>query len=137
MKLFLDSGAFIARALRDDRYHADAIGVFDGISKARHPFRLLYTSNYVVDETVTFLLYEAGAQVAVPVLDLIRSSPSLRVLHVSEEVEGEADAAFRRYASSGVSYTDCTTQILMRREGIDTAFSFDRDLETLGFQKIP
>jgi len=137
VKLFLDSGAFIARSLKDDRYHAAAIGVFDGISKARHPFRLLYTSNYVVAETVTFLLYEAGGRVAVSVLGLIRSSPSLRVLHVSEEVEGEADTAFRRYASSRVSYTDCTTQILMQREGIDTVFSFDRDLETLGFQRIP
>ena len=27
MKLFLDSGAFIARALKDDRYHAAAIGL--------------------------------------------------------------------------------------------------------------
>jgi predicted nucleic acid-binding protein len=91
----------------------------------------------VVDETLRFLLYEAGARVAVSVLDMIRSSPSLRVLHVSEEVEGEADAAFRRFASSRVSYTDCTSQILMQREGIDTAFSFDRDLETLGFRRIP
>jgi hypothetical protein len=43
VKLFLDSGSFIARALADDRYHAAAIDVFDGISKARYPFRLLYT----------------------------------------------------------------------------------------------
>jgi predicted nucleic acid-binding protein len=137
VKLFLDTGAFVARALKDDRYHAAAIDAFDGISKGRYPFRLLFTSNYVVDETVTFLLYEAGARVAVSVLELIRGSPSLRMLHVSEEIEGEADAAFRRYASSRVSYTDCTSQILMQREGIDTAFSFDRDLETLGFRRIP
>src|SRR2546426_12210784 len=107
MKLFLDSGAFIARALKDDRHHAAAIHVYEGLSKARHPFRLFYTSNCVVDETVTFLLYEAGGRVAVSVLGLIRSSPSLRVLHVSEEVEGEAHTAFRRYASSRVSYPDC------------------------------
>src|SRR2546428_566525 len=94
-------------------------------------------ANCVVDETVTFPLDESGGRVAVSVLGLIRSSPSLRVLHVSEEVEGQADSAFRRYASLRVSYTDCTTQILMQRERIDTAFSFDRDLETLGFQRIP
>lgn len=137
MKLFLDSGAFIARALDADKYHAAAMGVFAGISKGRYPFRLLFTSNYVVEETVTFLLYEAGARVAVSVLDLIRRSPTLRVLHVSQEIEAEADAAFRRYAASRVSYTDCTTRAIMRRDGIDTAFSFDRDLETLGFQRIP
>src|SRR3989442_4188496 len=110
MKLFLDSGAFIARALKDDRYHAAAIGVFEGISKARHPFRLLYTSNYVVDETVTFLLYEAGGRVAVSVLGLIPIPPSLPVLQVSVEIGAAADTALRRYASSSVSDLGCTTQ---------------------------
>src|SRR5437879_9215699 len=100
MKLFLDSGAFIARALKDDRYHAAAIGVFEGISKARHPFRVFYTSNYVVDETITFLLYEAGGRVAVSVLGLIRSCASLRFLHVSDGVDGAPATAFRRHASS-------------------------------------
>ena len=137
MKLFLDSGAFIARALRDDRFHSDAVAVFEGLSRGRYPFRLFFTSGYIVDETVTFLLYQAGARVAISALELIRKSPVLRVLHVSEAVETEADAAFRRYASSGVSYTDCTTQVLMHRQGIETAFSFDRDLEKLGFQRVP
>jgi len=137
LKLFLDSGAFIGRALRDDRYHADAIEVFAAIAKGDLPYRFLYTSSYVVDETVTFLLYEAGPRVAIEVLSLLRSSPLLRLLHVSEDVEARADSVFRRYASSRVSYTDCTTKVLMEGEGIETAFSFDRDLEVLGFERIP
>lgn len=137
MKLFLDSGAFIARALVKDQHHASAVDTFRKISKGELPYRLHYTSNYVVDETVTFLLYQRGPRPAVETLQRIRSSPSLRVLHVSEGVEEEADEVFRRYASSRVSYTDCTTKVLMRRESIDTAFSFDRDLEVLGVQRIP
>lgn len=120
-----------------DRFHAAAAGVFDAISRGEYPYRLLYTSNYVIDETVTFLLYEAGPRAAIEVLGLIRGSPVLRVLHVSEAVEAEADAVFRRFASSHVSYTDCTTKVLMDRADIDTAFSFDRDLEVLGLGKIP
>ncbi len=91
----------------------------------------------MVDEVLTFLLYEAGSRVALEMLTLLRSSPTLRLLHVTETVEAEADALFRRFASSRVSYTDCTTKALMDREGIAAAFSFDRDLEILGAQRIP
>src|SRR5207249_5326895 len=104
---------------------------FRRLSKGDLPYRLHYTSNYVVDETVTFLLYQRGPRPALETLRRIRSSPTLRVLHVSEEVEHEADDVFRRHASSRISYTDCTTRVLMKRESIDTAFSFDRDLEVL------
>ncbi len=137
MKLFLDSSAFIARAMENDRNHEAAKHVFRELSQRRLPYRLLYSSNFVVDETLTFLLYQAGARTALAVLAWIRGSPNVRVLHVSEEVEPLIDEEFRRYASSGVSYTGCTTRVLMERESIDTAFSFDRDIEVLGFTRIP
>jgi predicted nucleic acid-binding protein len=137
MKLFVDSSAFIARAMEHDKNHEAAGDVFRELARRRLPYHLLYTSNFVVDETVTFLLYQAGPRTALAVLEWIRASPNVRVLHVSEELEPIVDREFRRYASSRVSYTDCTTKALMERESIDTAFSFDRDLEVLGFRRIP
>ena len=137
MKLFLDSGALIARAIKNDTNHEAAKQVFHELSRRKLPYRLLYTSNFVVDETLTFLLYRAGAPTALAVLTWIRESPNVRVLQVSEEIDPTVDREFRRYASSGVSYTDCTTKVLMERESIETAFSFDRDLEVLGFRRIP
>ncbi len=56
---------------------------------------------------------------------------------MTDEVEASADEVFRRYAPSRISYTDCTTKVLMDQEGIDTAFTFDRDFEDLGFRRIP
>ncbi len=137
MRLFIDSAAFIARAIVKDANHSAAVNTFQRISQGELPYRRHYTSNYVIDETVTFLLYERGPHVAIETLRRIRTSPTLRILHVSEEVEAAADDVFSRLASSRVSYTDCTTKILMERESIDTAFSFDRDIEVLGFTRIP
>ncbi len=137
MRLFLDSGAFIARAVADDANHGSASELFRNLSRRATPYRQLFTSNYVLDETATYLLYRAGARVAVEVLGWMRGSPALRILHVSEELESAADEVFRRFASSGVSYTDCTTKVLMERESIDTAFAFDRDIEVLGFHRVP
>ena len=137
LKLFTDSGAFIARAITNDRYHEEAAETFAKISRRELPYRFHYTSNYVVDEVATFLLYEAGPRLATDTLRRVRSSPSLRVLHVTEEVESLADVLFERFASSRVSYTDCTTKVLMERESIDAAFTFDRDIEVLGFRRVP
>ena len=137
MKLFLDSGAFIARAVMNDKYHDAAMATFEAISRRELPYRFQYTSNYVVDETITFILYQAGPRLAVETLRRIRASPSLRVLHVTPEVEAEADRIFGRLAPSRVSYTDCTTKVLMDRESISVAFSFDRDLDVMGYRRIP
>ncbi len=137
MKLLLDSGALIARAIKNDTNHEAAKQVFHRLSRRKLPYRLLYTSNFVIDETLTFLLYRAGARTALAVVTWIRESPNVRVLHVSEEIEPIVDREFRRHAPSGVSYTDCATKVLMERESIDTAFGFDRDLEALGFHRLP
>lgn len=137
MKLFVDSSAFIARAMESDQNHEAAARVFRELSRRTLLYHLLYTSNFVVDETVTFLLYRVGPRPALGTLEWIRASPNVRVLHVSEDAEPVADQEFRRYASSRVSYTDCTTKVLMERESIDTAFTFDRDIEVLGFRRIP
>lgn len=123
--------------MTNDKYHDAATATFQAISRRELPFRLQYTSNYVVDEAVTLILYQAGPRLGVDTLHRIRASPSLRVLHVTPEVEAEADRVFGRFAPSRVSYTDCTTKVLMDRESIGVAFSFDRDLEVLGFRRIP
>ena len=123
--------------MTNDKYHDAATATFQAISRRELPFRLQYTSNYVVDEAVTLILYQAGPRLGVDTLHRIRASPSLRVLHVTPEVEAEADRVFGRFALSRVSYTDCTTKVLMDRESIGVAFSFDRDLEVLGFRRIP
>lgn len=123
--------------MTNDKYHDAAMATFQAISRRELPFRFHYTSNYVVDEAVTLILYQAGSRLGVDTLRRIRASPSLRVLHVTPEVEAEADRIFGRFAPSRVSYTDCTTKALMDRESINVAFSFDRDLDVMGFRRIP
>ena len=46
--------------------------MFRDIRSARRPFKALYTSNFVVDETVTRILYDRGHRDALTVLGLLR-----------------------------------------------------------------
>ena len=107
------------------------------VSERPLPYRLLFTSNHVVDETLTRLLYEAGHPAAVQGLRLLRGSTVLRIVHVTEDDERRADEAFLKYADHRISYTGCTSKVLVERLGIDTVFSFDRDFETMGVSRIP
>jgi len=91
----------------------------------------------VVDETVTRVLYERGHRDALTVLGLVRGDPSLRILHVPEDLEVEIDREFARYRDSKVSYTDCSSKVLMAHHGISTVFSFDEDFEVMGLHRIP
>ena len=44
---------------------------------------------------------------------------------------------FNKHADQNVSFTDCISFVLMRREKIHRAFSFDRHFEFAGFDLIP
>ena len=90
-----------------------------------------------MDETVTRILYERSHRDALTALGLLRGDPALRLLHVSEDVEPEIDREFARYRESTISYTDCSSKVLMGHHGISTIFSFDEDFEVLGLTRIP
>lgn len=136
-KLFLDTGAFVARYVPNDGNHAAALDTFRDIQSGRRPYKLLYTSNFVIDETVTRILYERGHRDALVVLGLLRADPAVRILHVSEDLDANIDREFARYREAKISYTDCSSKVLMALHGVETIFSFDRDFETMGLARIP
>jgi predicted nucleic acid-binding protein len=39
----------------------------------------------------------------------------------------------RKYSDQAISFTDCVSFVLMRREGIKRAFSFDKHFRYAGF----
>jgi predicted nucleic acid-binding protein len=123
--------------LKKDKKHKEAVDLFEQMVSRELPYSKFYTSNFIVDEVVTFILYEQGHGEAVKALEVLRGSPFLDVLHVSGDVEARADKEFKKYEDHRISYTDCTTKALMDVHGIDTVFSFDADFEILGMQRIP
>ncbi len=123
--------------LKKDAKHEEAVDLFEQMVKRELPYSKFCTSNYVVDEVVTFILYQQGHGEAVRALEILRGSPFLDILHVSGEVEAGADKEFKKYEGHRISYTDCTTKVLMDIHGMDTVFSFDMDFEIMGMQRIP
>jgi hypothetical protein len=61
----------------------------------------------------------------------------LSILRPDFGVERAALSYFRKYADQAVSYTDCTSFVLMKQHRIADAFTFDAHFSLAGFRVCP
>mgnify|MGYP005851682323 CR=1 FL=1 len=135
--VFVDTGAFYARADADDDHHAEAVQLFDGIRSGDLPYRPVYTSQAVLSEFATLALYKLGHDTATEALAAIRDSPSVNVVPVGERVFGTAAAQFSNYEDQQISFVDHTTAVLADERNVEHVVAFDSDFRTLGYSLIP
>ena len=132
--IFLDTGAFLARYLFRDQHHKQAAAAWSEIGRGG---LRCFTSNFVLDETFTLLGRRAGYRFAVQRARLLYSSRVLTILRPGREDELEAVEDFEKFADQKVSFTDCISWILMRRNKLHRAFSFDEHYRMAGFELLP
>jgi predicted nucleic acid-binding protein len=79
----------------------------------------------------------AGGAFAAERARSILESERLAILRPGLAEEHEAVPLLEKYADQRVSFTDCVSFVLMRRHGIERAFSFDRHFGGAGFRHWP
>lgn len=134
MKLFVDTSAWVAYADPSDRWHAAASEAVTASIGARVTF---VTTDYVLDETITLLLYHAGRRQAIAFGDNVLKSRQVRLVRVDKGIWEEAWQLFKRYEDKEWAFTDCTSFVVMRQMGLRRAFAFDRHFEQAGLQLWP
>ena len=130
--IFVDTGAWIALLNQRDQYHDDAVVIYSGLKQQQA--RLL-TTDYVIDETATWLKYRANHSVAVQFLDLIESVERTGVLTITEidkTLFQEAKQIFRQYDSVQLSFTDCTSFAVCQKHNISETYAFDEHFAMMG-----
>lgn len=128
--IFVDTSAFYARLDRDDRHHSAAAATFATVAEDGR----VVTHNYVVIETSALLRRRLGREATRRFLtDLLAP---IEIAWVDRDLHAAATSAF--LAGGGrVSLVDCASFEVMRREGLSTAFAFDRDFARQGFDVVP
>lgn len=121
MRVFVDASAFVALYYAEDP-HADAARRVS--RELTNQGAELYTSNYIVAETLTVVSQRAGKAVALAFGGKVRRG-DVTLVRVTDDIEDEAFGVFAQ-APKDVSYVDCTCVVACRRLGIPTIFSFDR-----------
>ena len=91
--------------------------------------------NYVVLETTTLVQRRLGPAATRALHDSLLAP--LRLVWVEEELHRAAVTALLAAVRRRISLVDWVSFELMRRAGVDTAFAFDRDFATQGFETVP
>ena len=132
--VFLDTGYLIALETADDQHHAAAVRHWGEFLRS-HP--ALLTTSFVLDEAVTFFSSRGRHAKAVEIGTRLLTSPSVRLVHVDEELFRAAFEYLRRRPDKRFSLTDCVSFVLMDRLGIRQALAFDAHFEQAGFTRLP
>lgn len=132
MSVFVDTGVFYAHHDRDADRHEEAVAAFDDLLDGA--YGQPYTSDYVLDETVTLTRvrtdsFGAADTVARRILGE-RSFPSVfDIVQVDPDGVRVALETFRRFDDHDLGFTDATTVALCKTRDIDAVLSFDADFD--------
>ena len=130
-KLFVDTGAFLAKEIAADQHHASATKCWGQAKNA-----VLFSSEHVLDECVTLLARRTSyANASGWGKDALDSG--IEWLQTQPSDWNSAFDLMRKYADQGVSFTDCLSFVLMKRAGVKDVFGFDRHFDSSGFRLWP
>lgn len=131
MKVFIDTGAFIALFVSSERYHSKVSKKYKDYRKQRAQ---LFTSYYILDELFTRLIYDFGKSLTQKAIDLLSKSiekEEIVVLDIDEVIFKKAQEAMIKFSEHKISLTDATSYIVYKDLSLDEIFTLDDD-----FRKI-
>ena len=133
--IFVDSGAWIALSLPNDKNSSAARSANGELARGVHGS--LVTSNFVLDEVVTFLRMASDAPTAARLARTVLSSKNVVVAWIDPGTFEAALRLFEGRPDKPWSFTDCTSFAVMKDLGIEEAFTFDRNFLEAGFARVP
>ena len=133
-RLLIDTGAFYAQRDPGDAHHNRARTAFEALSTAAGE---IYSTEHIIDETITLLARRESYAYAAMAGEELLTSRVIRWLDATPADWKDALRLMRKYADQAVSFTDCISFSLMKRQGIKHVFGFDRHFEAAGFHLWP
>ncbi len=130
MRVFVDTSAFFAHIVAEDKNHLRARLLFE---RAFAESWQLTTTNALVWETYTLIRKRArnSSELALSFIDSILEG-LCDAVRVENTDEIEAIDLLRHHADKEYSFCDALSFVIMERNEIEHAMAFDRDFETYG-----
>jgi len=131
-KIFIDTSAFYAYFDRSDSEHRK---VSEFMDTSMYDF---YTSNYIIDELITLLRYRNFdiGQIS-SFINELWAETFCSLFYVTPDIEQKAWKMIIKYKEHKLSFTDCTSFIIMRENSIINACSMDKHFKVAGFIVMP
>lgn len=128
MKVFIDTSAFVALLVDKEIDHKI-------VAKKYHEYRqkraILFTSDYILDELFTRLLYfkQFDIKKYIQKLKASISAGEITVLRIDETLFEKAFEAFLKFSEHRISFTDATSYVLYKNFALDEVFTLDDDFK--------
>jgi predicted nucleic acid-binding protein len=132
--VFVDTAGWMACADRADPAHEACTAARDATLEAS---RILITTDFVVDETLTLIRVRLGLAAANAWWQQIDGSTRLRWERVENDRFERARNLFFQYRDKDLSFTDCTSIAVMRELRLTTVITTDRHFHQVGFDLLP
>ena len=124
MKVFIDSGAWLALEIRNDVNHVAARKFLQILKRRR---ALLYTNSFVLSETYTRLIYDISLTAAKTFhVNILKGTKSnLTILEVDPKAGDFIWNQLFQYRDHRLSYTDASIIVHYKNYHLDSIFTFD------------
>lgn len=123
----VDSLVWIGAFSDRDQYRNKSKLIFDSLTK--DDTLKIYVTDYILIETVNFLLRKENFNAAFLVLNLFLQSENIEMSYVDKMMMDNMKEIFEKYKN--LSLTDCSIVALMKEKNLKQLFSFDS-----GFDKV-
>lgn len=131
--LFWDTQGFFALLSSDDRAHEKAVELIKDIAERRI---MGVTTDWVIGETCTLLSARKRPHLIQPFLSSTSHSKALRVEHINEQRFEAAKALILKRLDRGVSFTDCTSFVVMKELRLSKAMTDDEHFQQEGLEAL-
>lgn len=131
--IFVDTSALIALSDRNDKNHRRAVEFFKEAVKTTR----FVISKHILLEYIDGVTKRVSKRKAMEELDSIVKSRLIIIHHEKPKDWDRALEYFFKYSDQDIDLTDCLSFAVMERLKLKTAFTFDSDFETHGFEIVP
>jgi predicted nucleic acid-binding protein len=129
--IFVDTGAWFAALVPSDKDHLSASAWLE-----RNRRKKLFTTDYIVDETLTLLRCRGEEERARSLGRAFFEGELAKIHYLSEAEIEQAWEVFFHFQDKEWSFTDCTSRIVIEKYSIKQAFAFDRHFRQFGSVRV-
>lgn len=131
--VFVDTSGWLAVVNKADKLHAPALRIKRALMESK---AMLITTDFIVIETANSLSRPPLRKLAVELINFIRESGEVVIERANQHIVDSAWDLFKTRADKEWSLTDCASFVVMKKSGIQEAFTNDHHFEQAGFNVL-
>ncbi|MBI2814390.1 MAG: type II toxin-antitoxin system VapC family toxin [Opitutae bacterium] len=128
--IFGDTSYFLALVNARDHWHAQALAL------SQRPPGPLLTTEWVLMELGDALVSPPARDKFSRLVATLQTQPDVAIVAANHETFARALALFAQRADKAWSLTDCTSFVVMREHGLESALTADQHFEQAGFRRL-